>query len=54
MPRTGRSASKWSSELSYSGSRHTGDLPGGYAGYLMDPDGHLWEIVWNPQLLPDE
>jgi catechol 2,3-dioxygenase-like lactoylglutathione lyase family enzyme len=27
---------------------------GGYAGYFMDPDGHLWEIVWNPELLPDE
>jgi catechol 2,3-dioxygenase-like lactoylglutathione lyase family enzyme len=25
---------------------------GGYAGYFRDPDGHLWEIVWNPQLLP--
>lgn len=25
---------------------------GGYAGYLCDPDGHVWEIVWNPQLLP--
>lgn len=25
---------------------------GGYSGYFMDPDGHLWEIVWNPQLLP--
>lgn len=23
---------------------------GGYAGYFRDPDGHLWEIVWNPQL----
>lgn len=22
---------------------------GGYAGYFMDPDQHLWEIVWNPQ-----
>jgi catechol 2,3-dioxygenase-like lactoylglutathione lyase family enzyme len=22
---------------------------GGYAGYFADPDGHLWEIVWNPQ-----
>jgi uncharacterized protein len=22
---------------------------GGYAGYFQDPDGHLWEIVWNPQ-----
>lgn len=25
---------------------------GGYAGYFQDPDQHLWEIVWNPQLLP--
>lgn len=25
---------------------------GGYAGYFQDPDGHLWEIVWNPQLPP--
>lgn len=25
---------------------------GGYSGYFQDPDGHLWEIVWNPQLLP--
>lgn len=24
----------------------------GYAGYFTDPDGHLWEVVWNPQLLP--
>ena len=22
---------------------------GGYSGYFADPDGHLWEIVWNPQ-----
>lgn len=22
---------------------------GGYAGYFADPDGHLWEVVWNPQ-----
>lgn len=22
---------------------------GGYSGYLHDPDGHLWEIAWNPQ-----
>ncbi|MBI2057859.1 MAG: VOC family protein [Candidatus Yanofskybacteria bacterium] len=21
---------------------------GGYAGYIQDPDGHLWEIAWNP------
>lgn len=27
---------------------------GGYAGYFRDPDGHLWEIVWNPQILPAE
>lgn len=23
---------------------------GGYAGYIQDPDQHLWEIVWNPNL----
>lgn len=27
---------------------------GGYAGYFQDPDGHLWEILWNPQLLPED
>jgi catechol 2,3-dioxygenase-like lactoylglutathione lyase family enzyme len=27
---------------------------GGYAGYFRDPDGHLWEIVWNPAMLPPE
>lgn len=21
---------------------------GGYSGYFLDPDGHLWEIAWNP------
>ena len=21
---------------------------GGYSGYFQDPDGHLWEVVWNP------
>ncbi|MGE8547871.1 VOC family protein [Alcaligenes sp. Marseille-Q7550] len=21
---------------------------GGYAGYFQDPDGHVWEAVWNP------
>ena len=26
---------------------------GGYAGYFQDPDGHLWEVVWNPQWIPD-
>lgn len=23
---------------------------GGYAGYFQDPDGHLWEIAWNPDI----
>ena len=23
---------------------------GGYSGHFQDPDGHLWEIVWNPSL----
>ena len=23
---------------------------GGYGGYFQDPDGHLWEVAWNPQL----
>ncbi len=27
---------------------------GGYAGYFRDPDGHLWEIVWNPEMLPQD
>ena len=22
---------------------------GGYSGYSQDLDGHLWEVVWNPQ-----
>lgn len=26
---------------------------GGYAGYFQDPDQHLWEALWNPQLLPE-
>jgi catechol 2,3-dioxygenase-like lactoylglutathione lyase family enzyme len=27
------------------------DRPWGiYSGYFRDPDGHLWEIMWNPQL----
>ena len=24
-----------------------------YSGYFHDPDGHLWEIIWNPRMLPD-
>ncbi len=27
---------------------------GGYAGYFQDPDGHLWEVLYNPAFLPDE
>ena len=27
---------------------------GGYAAYFRDPDGHLWEVVWNPANLPDD
>lgn len=22
---------------------------GGYAGYFQDPDGHVWEVAYNPQ-----
>ena len=27
---------------------------GGYAGYFQDPDGHLWEVVWNPDLIVED
>lgn len=27
---------------------------GGYGGYFQDPDGHLWEVVFNPQLVVDD
>ena len=27
---------------------------GGYTAYFQDPDGHLWEITWNPQLVVSE
>jgi catechol 2,3-dioxygenase-like lactoylglutathione lyase family enzyme len=27
---------------------------GGYAGYFQDPDRHLWEVAWNPQMLPPD
>ena len=27
---------------------------GGYGGYFQDSDGHLWEVVWNPDLLPED
>lgn len=28
---------------------------GGHSGYFADPDGHLWEVAWNPHwpLKPD-
>ncbi|NHB64885.1 MULTISPECIES: VOC family protein [Acinetobacter] len=26
---------------------------GGYAGYFQDPNGHVWEIVWNPDFDKD-
>lgn len=26
---------------------------GGYSGYFQDPDGHLWEIAWNPAWDPE-
>jgi catechol 2,3-dioxygenase-like lactoylglutathione lyase family enzyme len=22
----------------------------GYSGYFADPDGHLWEVAWNPHM----
>jgi catechol 2,3-dioxygenase-like lactoylglutathione lyase family enzyme len=25
---------------------------GGYAGYFRDTEGNLWEVAWNPQMLP--
>ena len=29
------------------------DRPWGiYSGYFRDPDGHLWEIIWDPELGP--
>jgi uncharacterized protein len=27
---------------------------GGYAGYFQDPDGHLWEVAWNPAIAVPE
>lgn len=26
---------------------------GGYAGYFADPDGHVWEVAFNPAMLPE-
>jgi uncharacterized protein len=31
------------------------DRPWGiYSGYFRDPEGHLWEILWNPRLLSSQ
>ncbi len=27
---------------------------GGYSGYFADPEGHLWEVAWNPFFAFDE
>jgi catechol 2,3-dioxygenase-like lactoylglutathione lyase family enzyme len=27
---------------------------GGHSGYFADPDGHLWEVAWNPFFPMDE
>jgi uncharacterized glyoxalase superfamily protein PhnB len=27
---------------------------GGYSGYVADPDGHLWELCFNPGFPLDE
>ncbi|WP_265109152.1 VOC family protein [Halosolutus halophilus] len=27
---------------------------GGYSGHFLDPDDHLWEVVWNPQFEIEE
>lgn len=27
---------------------------GGYSGYFADPDGHPWEVAWNPAWTIDE
>ncbi len=31
-----------------------GTLWGGYAGCFQNPDQHLWEVAWNPHLLPED
>ena len=34
---------------------HPHERPWGvYSGYFKDRDGHLWEILWNPQMVPQE
>lgn len=40
------------------GASHTGSVHerpwGVYSGYFKDPDGHLWEIAWNPSIATTE
>lgn len=31
-----------------------GTFYGGYAGYFTDPDGHVWEVAFNPGFVMDE
>jgi catechol 2,3-dioxygenase-like lactoylglutathione lyase family enzyme len=34
---------------------HAHNRPWGiYSGYFRDPDGHLWEVIWNPRSGGDE
>ena len=35
-------------------SRPADTFYGGHAGYFRDPDGHVWEIAWNPGFQLDE
>ena len=30
------------------------DLPFGFSFVVEDPDGHLWEVAWNPEMNPPE
>ena len=27
---------------------------GGYTGYFQDPDGHVWEVAFNPQWVKEQ
>ena len=27
---------------------------GGYSGYFQDPDGHMWEVTFNPQWVKEQ
>jgi catechol 2,3-dioxygenase-like lactoylglutathione lyase family enzyme len=48
-PRTELLAQAEAAGATLTGEPH--DRPWGiYSGYFRDPDGHLWEVIWNPQL----